>query len=124
MGAEWRGLSSRAGLAVDDTSVKVTFRDQRRQTITIDPEVDGSIRLWTVVAWPAEMRKLASPFLMAWRRNRLSELVGFAIDRRGRLVGEAFVPAKSLSLDEWEFQVRSVAEASDRLQYLLTGKDQ
>ncbi|HEU5178897.1 MAG TPA: hypothetical protein VFU24_15710, partial [Burkholderiales bacterium] len=59
--------------------------------------------------------------LRAWRRNRSSQLVGFRVDQRGRLVGEAWVPKAGLSAQEFQVYVRRVAAECDRFEYLLTG---
>jgi hypothetical protein len=123
MAAEWRHLSNKPGIKADEASIVVTFGDQRRQMIYIDQSKSDSIRLWTVIATPSAMNQFNEPLLMAWRRNRVSELVGFTIDRRGRLIGESWVPSGTLTTEEWEIQVRSVAEACDRVEYLVTGKD-
>jgi hypothetical protein len=123
MVVEWRHLANKSGIRVDERSIEVTFGDQRRQVIYIDHTKSGTIRLWTVVANPSAMNQFDKPLLMAWRRNRVSELVGFTIDRRGRLIGESWVPSETLTTEEWEIQARSVAEACDRLEYLITGKD-
>jgi hypothetical protein len=60
---------------------------------------------------------------MAWERNRTSDLVGFKIDGRKCLIGEACVPTAGLTADEWGTHVRHVARTCDRMEYLLTGRD-
>jgi hypothetical protein len=42
--------------------------------------------------------------------------VGFKIDGRGRLVGEAWVPPAGLNREEWSVYVRAVARACDRVE--------
>jgi hypothetical protein len=58
-----------------------------------------------------------------WRRNRVTELVGFRLDRRGRIIGEAVLPSPGLTAKEWDLYVRAVARACDRFEYVLTGQD-
>ena len=62
--------------------------------------------------------------IQVWLRNRATALVGFRIDSRGRLVGEALVPKAGLTAEEFQIYVRAVAVQCDRLEYLLTGRDQ
>jgi hypothetical protein len=122
MVAEWQRLSRSAGLHVVGNSIEIVFKDQRRQQLNVEVDAGGSIRLWTIIAWPAQVRQLSDPYLTAWYRNRSSELVGFRLER-DRMIGESWVPPDPLTADEWSFQVLAVAEACDRLQYLLTGRD-
>ena len=123
MAAEWQELSRKAGLRMVGNSIEIVFKDQRRQQLNVDVDASGSMRLWTTIAWPAQVRRLPKPYLTAWHRNRLSELVGFRLDRE-RIIGESWVPPDLMTPDEWAFQVLAVAEACDRLQYLLTGRDE
>lgn len=120
----WRRLSREAGLRPDGNTIEVRFGDGRRQMVSIDEHPDGSIRLWSIVARPAALRELRTPRLDAWHRNRLSEFVGFSLDRRGRMIGEAWVPLGQITANEWGFYVASLARACDRYEYLLTGRDE
>ena len=122
--SSWRDLSHETGLRPNDDSIEVHFGDGRRQTVRVDEHPDGSIRLWSIVARPSALRNLHTPRLDAWNRNRLSEFVGFSLDRRGRMIGEAWVPPGELGADEWAFYVTSLARACDRYEYLLTGRDE
>ncbi len=64
------------------------------------------------------------PHVAAWKRNRFSDLIGFKIDGRGRLVGEAWVPVAGLDAEEWALYVGTVARTCDRVEYLLSGRDE
>lgn len=44
-------------------------------------------------------------------------------DRRGRLVGEAWVPKAGLTGHEFQLYVRHLAVEADRFEYRLTGRD-
>ena len=44
--------------------------------------------------------------------------------QRGRLVGETWVPLAGLHAGEWATYVRALAWSCDRLEYLLTGRDE
>lgn len=58
-----------------------------------------------------------------WQRNRVSELVGFRVDKRGALLAETLVPLDA-GKDEWKYLVFNLARAADRFEYVLTGKDE
>ena len=101
--ADWRALSREAGLRPSGDTIEVQFADARRQTVFVEERQDGSTRLWSIVARPSALRELHTPQLDAWHRNRLSEFVGFSLDRHGRMIGEAWVPPGELAADEWGF---------------------
>jgi hypothetical protein len=58
-----------------------------------------------------------------WRRNRGTELVGFHIDRRRRLMGVTWVPKAGLAEAEFQLCVRTLATECDRYEFELTGQD-
>jgi hypothetical protein len=51
------------------------------------------------------------------------QLVGFRLDQKGRLVGEAWVPKAGLTRDEFLLYAKRVADECDLFEYHLTGKD-
>jgi len=51
-------------------------------------------------------------------------VVEFTLDETGRLVGRIEQVAERLNHDELEFFLTSLAQECDRLEYLLTGRDQ
>lgn len=124
MPADWRRLSRAAGLRSSGDSIEVSFGDGRRQTVFTDASENEVLRLWSVVARASALSVLKTPVLDAWHRNRMSELVGFSLDRHGRMIGESWVPVAGLSAEEWGHYVRRLAMACDRFEYLLTGKDE
>ena len=123
MSANWRILSRQAGLEVRDNTVRVSFEDRRKQTVLVQEELGGQIRLRSIVVAAEEVQTLGQTNLRAWLRNRLSELVGFKIDEKGRLIGEGLVPTAGLKAPEWAFHVTMLARACDRFEYVLTGLD-
>ena len=46
--------------------------------------------------------------------------MGFKVDGRGRLIGEAWVPIAGLDADEWRVYVNAVAQACDRTEGIST----
>lgn len=115
-------LCRSAGLEVSGDTINVRFEDDRRHRVQVH-DTGEALRLVAVVARPAVVQALDSPALLAWRRNRSVQLVGFRLDDRGRLVGESWVPRAGLTGEEFAFHVRRVAAECDRLEYLLTGRD-
>jgi hypothetical protein len=123
---DWRRLCREAALKVEDSTIRVTFADGRGHRVTVEGDPDaGELRLWAVAAPPSAVAKADDePHMVAWKRNRASDLVGFKVDGRGRLIGEAWVPTASLHADEWATYVQAVARSCDRVEYLLTGRDE
>jgi hypothetical protein len=123
MSADWRRLSRVARLSVNDSTIDVRFADGRGQAVYVDERAAGGLRLWSVAASASIVRRLADAHTYTWRRNRVTELVGFRVEPSGRIVGEVFVPDSGLTPEEWELYVLTVARASDRFEYLLSGDD-
>jgi hypothetical protein len=137
---DWRRLSSAGGLKVSGDEIAVTFRDERQHRVFVDDSAsDGrALRVWAVAAPRAAVESAADAaaaankrglgaadlvYLLAWDRNRTSDLVGYKIDKKGRLIGEAWVPMAGLDAAEWAIYVRTLAWSCDRVEYLLTGRD-
>lgn len=120
---DWKDLTRRVGLRLRDGTIEVQATDERVQRLSVGEDEPAGLRIWTVVAHRSIVEKLNKPELVAWIRNRYVEVVDFRIDSQGRLIGEAAVATAGLTAEEWSFYVRTVAYASDRLEYLLTGRD-
>ena len=123
MNADWRQLSSQDKMVVREDTIELTFEDGRRHVVNVE-ELNGKmLRFWSIVARPAALSHIEEVNTRAWTRNRVTDLVGFKSDHRGRLIGETWVPVVGLDADEWNFYVRRVAWLCDRFEYLLTGRD-
>jgi hypothetical protein len=121
--SEWKQYCRGAeGLSVDGTNITVVFPDERRHRVAVT-ETGDSYELSSVVVRRSALDGIEDAALRAWRRNRVSQLVGFRIDHRERLVGEAWVPRVGLRPDEFVLYVRRVASECDLLEYHLTGRD-
>jgi len=94
----------------------------RRQRVEIR-ETSDTYEFVSVVVRPSVLASVPDVPLTAWRRNRAMQTVGFRVDRKGRLVGEAWVPKAGLSRDEFLFSVRRCAAGCDLFEFHLTGKD-
>ena len=124
--SDWRKLSREAGFKVSGDELEVVFSDGRQHRVTVEEPADRQeVRLWAIAARPAMLPyDPEGAHVHAWKRNRFSDLVGFKIDGRGRLVGEAWVPLAGLGAEEWTLYVNTVARACDRVEYLLSGRDE
>ena len=106
---DWRAYCRDGeGLSVEGDAVIVTFPDERRHRVDVAENAD-LYELTSVVVRQSAFADLPDGELRAWRRNRVTQLVGFRVDRRGRLVGEAWVPKDGLRQDEFLLYVRKVA---------------
>ena len=123
MASNWREFCRRRDeLSVDGDGVVVSFESQRRHRLDVR-ETDQTYVLTGVVARQGVLADVPDAALSAWKRNRSTQLVGFRIDRRGRLVGEAWIPKAGLERDEFLLYVMRVATECDLFEYHLTGKD-
>ena len=123
---DWRAFSKKAKVVVEDHTILVELSEGRSQKVFVEDEgEDGYFRAWSIAVGASSMSAThESPEFFAWRRNHLSDLVGFKIDRKGRLIGEAWIPAEGLDAEEWAIYIKALAQSCDRIEYMLTGKDQ
>jgi len=122
MAAEWSRLCKAKDLTVDGAHIDVGFGDGRRHRVTVT-ELEDAYLLSGVVARRSAVTDSSGLMPQVWLRNRATALVGFRIDQRGRLVGEAWVPKPEITADEFQLYVRTVAAECDRFEYVLTGRD-
>ena len=109
-------------LYVNGDNVEVMASNERRHRVSVRETAD-SYELMAIVARPAAINLIPDVPLRAWRRNRAMQLVGFRIDHKGRLIGEAWVPKAGLERDEFLLYIRRVASECDLFEYHLTGTD-
>jgi len=120
---DWREYCEQeSGLSIEGNSVTVVFPDERRHSVRVEDR-EESFELTSIVVKAATFQDIDDGQLRAWRRNRVSQLVGFRVDERGRLVGEAWVPKAGLRREEFLLYVRKVAAQCDEFEYQLTGRD-
>ncbi len=122
MAAEWLRYCRAKDLTVTEPHVHVRFADERRHRVTVEDEGDAYLIRGFVVR-QAMVRLIPDLPIQAWIRNRATQLVGFRIDNRLRLVAEAWVPKPGLTPEEFQLYVRTVAAECDRFEYILTGRD-
>lgn len=122
MVAEWAKLCQAVDFIVDAPHIDIIFTDERRHRVTVKEEADVIV-LSAFVVRQATVASLPNLPLQVWVRNRAVSLVGFRIDHRGRLVGEAWVPKVGITESEFQLYVRTLAIEADRFEYALTGRD-
>jgi hypothetical protein len=120
---EWRKLCSSArDVEVDGDSLVVSLQDGRRHRIDVQVS-DEAVELRAIVAGRAVVESQEDAALAAWYKNRAISLVGFRIDRKGRLIGETWIPQAGLTAAEFLVYVHSMAAACDLFEFQLTGQD-
>jgi hypothetical protein len=122
MAAEWERYCGRGDLELEDQGVRVTLPGGRVHRLAIIDELDA-YRLVAVAVRASALTGIESLPVRIWERNRNTELVGFKIGARNRLIGEAWVPKAGLTAAEFQEYVHAVAAECDRLEYQLTGSD-
>ncbi len=122
MATEWRRFCKPRDLAVDGGEITVQLAEGRHHVISVE-ETDDGLRLLGIVTKQARTSEIENLLPIIWEKNRALQLVGFRVDRRGRLVGEVLVPRAGIDADEFQLCVRTLAAECDRMEYLLTGKD-
>ena len=122
MTAEWRRLCRGSHFEFEGDDVIVRFENGRSHRVQLH-ETDDAFELHCVVARSIAGRSHRDLSLWIWRVNRAAQLVSFRIDARGRVVASGWMPKAGVTAQEFQMVLRRVAVESDRLEFLLTGKD-
>jgi hypothetical protein len=122
MKTDWRQFCRVSNFTLEGDTIRVLFAEGRQHVVRVQDEGDA-IRLRAVVVRAAAVASLPDATLRTWLRNRAISLVGFRIDERGRMLGEAWVPRAGLTAEEFRVYVHTVAAESDRFEQQLTGLD-
>jgi Putative bacterial sensory transduction regulator len=122
MAQDWKNYCRAPDLIVDGEGVNVRFDSGRAQRVEIICE-DGTYLVRSIVAKRAVVSEHADVAVRAWLRNRQINVVGFRIDDRGRLVGEAKLSRAGLTKEEFQLVLRTVATECDRFEFQLTWSD-
>lgn len=122
MGTSWRSLCSGPKFKLDGEGVIVQFENGRTHRVRVQ-ETEEVIEVHALVARAAAVSDVADLPLRLWLRNRSAQLVSFRIDTRGRVCAEGWVPKPGLTAEEFQHILHHVAAESDRLEFILTGKD-
>src|SRR5688572_17913857 len=122
MVADWTPLCRARDLTIHENHVDVTFKDGRRHRVIVTDEGDV-YRIRGIVVRRATVTSVPNLPVQIWRRNRTTHLVGFRIDRKMRLVAEAWAAKPGLTVEEFQLYLRTVAAECGRFEYILTGRD-
>ena len=122
MNVNWRELCRGSGFALFDDGVEVRFDTGRSHKVTVEDRGDTFL-VRSVAARSSAVSEIRDAALRAWIRNRSVSLVGFRVDERGRMIGEAWIPKIGLTPAEFQLYVRTVASECDRFEFQLTGQD-
>jgi hypothetical protein len=127
LNADWEALSRDAALTYEGNVIRVDCGHERQQDVHVEETGESLIRLWSRVT---TLRRLAKVYPEAGHAerelcliNRYRELVGFKVNERRMVIGEAWVMTVDLTVDEWGLYVRTLAKACDRMEYRWTGGD-
>ena len=99
----------------------------RRQTVSISRDGDDYVFKSVVLDWPEVTRthkQWRESARKTWLLNADHELVSFCFDNSDRMIGQIRHPAKYLDLEEMALYIQVLARECDRMEYLLSGKDE
>lgn len=122
MPADWKKFCRGKDLEVEGEEIAVRLPGNRLHRVSVYEE-EEVYRLVSVVVRASIAKEVDDLALDGWMRNLGTELVGFKLDNRGRLVGETWVPKPGLGHQEFMTYVRITAAECDRYEYQLTGSD-
>jgi hypothetical protein len=122
MRTDWRALARGPDATLDADGVRVRFPSGRTHHVRVR-ETDDTFELWAIVARAAAISEVRDLATRIWRHNRAAQLVSFRLDAGGRIIGAGWVPKAGLSAEEFQLVLHRVAAESDRLEFLLTGRD-
>lgn len=122
MARDWQTYCRSQELLASGDVIDVSLHTGRTQRVRVEEEED-CYHLISTIAGSRVAREIANPGVMAWERNRATPLVGFRVDDRGRMIGDAWVPKAGLTADEFQFYVRALAAEADRFEQQLTQRD-
>lgn len=109
-------------MKVTEPGVLEVSLGERKHVVRID-EVGEDLRVSATVARPSAVRDVADLHVRLAVRNRMVPVIGFRIDQRGGVLGEACIAKAGLDPAELALVVKRAAVECDRLEFELTGKD-
>lgn len=114
----------RAAITRTEDVVLMSFHGGRTQRIKVTREADRYV-LTSVVARRALLVDIPPDRLgaMMWTRNDATDVVALALDARGRMVGRVEALAETLDDDALVFYLSRVGAECDRMEYILSGRD-
>lgn len=122
MTTNWRSMCDAQTMTVDNDDIVVKFDNGRQHRVQV-VETDDTLEIHAIVARVAAIRDIPNLPVRIWRHNRAAQLVSFRLDPRGRVAAQGWLPKAGLSAEEFRLVVQRVAAGSDRLEFVLTGRD-
>jgi hypothetical protein len=122
MAPEWRSYCAISEYAINGDTVNVRLTAGRSHRVRVVSD-DTSWQFQAMVSRRGVALSILELRLLVWQRNRNVDLVGFRVDARGRVIGEAWVPVAGTTAAEFRFALDTVARECDLLEYALTGSD-
>lgn len=122
MASDWRRFCERKGYSLEGDFVEVSLGDDRKHRVGIREDGDHLLLSATVLK-PSAAREIKNLSMRAWLRNREVQLIGFRIDAKDRLIGEARLLMEGVTKAEFHLYLDTLAIEADRLEYALTGED-
>lgn len=122
MATDWRSMCDEKCLLVDGDDITVKFDNERSHRVTV-VETHETLEVHAIVARAAAIRDLPDLAPRIWRHNRAAQLVSFRLDNRSRIAAQGWLPKAGLTPEEFRLVVHRVAAESDRLEFILTGRD-
>jgi len=122
MGVDWIRFCRARNFLVEAPDVDVILPDGRRHRVTVE-EKENSYLINAIVIKKRMANQINDLAIQTWIRNRVTSIVGFRVDTKGRLLAEAWVPKLGLSKEEFQFYLNTLAMEADRFEYELTGED-
>lgn len=126
MNVDWRVFARAFGADLDGSTVTVQLAGERTQRVFVEADRTGvALRLWSVVTTKSKTALLGggAPLAYAWERNRLSDLVGYTVDNRGRLIGETWIPTDGITQQTFTLHLEELARVCDWHEMRLSGDD-
>lgn len=111
---------------IDQATRKITLQIKGGRFQSVSYEVDKErLRLISVIATVSRVESIGRDEIVrwCWQRNRFTDITGFCLDRRGRLVGQTEHPLASLDAAELAFYLEALAIECDRFEYVMNGAD-
>jgi hypothetical protein len=122
LATDWRALCLDPGIRFDGDDVVVKFDSGREHRVRVVETVD-TLEVHAVVARARAIRDVPDLQPRIWRHNRAAQLVSFRFATYGRLAAQGWVPKAGLTAEELKLVIHRVAAESDRLEFILTGRD-
>jgi hypothetical protein len=123
MAASWKTLCNNRAFHLDGNGFSVELGEARHHRVVVE-ESEDALLLRSVVMGPADIERANLTATRIWEMNRALTLVGFRIDTRNRLVGEASIPRAGLTANDFQAIALNLAAECDRYEFMFTGRDQ